>query len=81
MSNYTKDDLARLRSVYSSKEIVEYFDLDEEDKEYLKKIDECLQLILDIKSMYGYNIPEQDLVNTVLKTIKSIKGVNKNDHR
>ena len=81
MSNYTKDDLARLRSVYSSKEIVEYFDLDEEDTEYLKKIDECLQLILDIKSMYGYNIPEQDLVNTVLKTIKSIKGVNKNDHR
>ena len=81
MSNYTKDDLARLRSVYSSKEIVEYFDLDEEDTEYLKKIDECLQLILDIKSMYGYNIPEQDLVNTVLKTIKSITGVNKNDPR
>ena len=80
MSNYTEDDLVRIRSVYSSKEIVEYFDLDEEDKEYLKKIDECLQLILDINSMYGYNIPEQDLVNTVLKTIKSIKGVNKNDH-
>lgn len=61
MSDYTKDDLVKLRSVYSSKEIVEHFDLDEEDKEYLKKIDECLQLILDINFMRGYHIPEQDL--------------------
>ena len=74
MSNYSKDDLVRIRSIYSSKEIIEYFDLDEEDKEYLEKIDECLQFILDINSMYGYNIPEQDLIDTVLKTIK---GVNK----
>lgn len=74
MSNYSKDDLVRIRSFYSSKEILEYFDLDEEDKECLKKIDECLQFILDINSMYGYNIPEQDLIDTVLKTIK---GVNK----
>lgn len=78
MSNYTEDDLVRIRSIYSSKEILEYFDLDEEDKEYLKKIDECLQLILDINFMYGYHIPEQYLVDTVLKTIT---GVNKNDHR
>lgn len=73
MSNYTKDDLVRLRSVYSSKEIVEYFDLDEEDKEYLKKIDECLQLILDINSMYGYHISEQELFDTVLKAINGSK--------
>lgn len=78
MSNYTKDDLSQLRSVYSSKEIIEYFDLDEEDKEYLKKIDEYLQTIIDINYIYGYYIPEQYLVDAVLK---SIKGVNKNDHR
>lgn len=80
MSNYTEDDLVRIRSVYSSKEILEYFDLDEEDKQYLEKIDECLQFILDINSMYGYNIPEQDLIDTVFKAIKTINGVNKNDH-
>lgn len=77
MSNYSKDDLAILRSIYPSKEIVEYFDLDDEDKEYLKEIDECLQHIIDINFMYGYHIPEQDLVNMVFKTIT---GVNKNDH-
>lgn len=72
MSNYSKDNLVRIRSVYSSKEILEYFDLDEEDEEYLKKIDECLKLILDINFMYGYHIPEQDLIDTVFKAINGI---------
>lgn len=69
MSNYTKDDLVKLRHIYSSKEIIDYFDLDEEDKEYLKKIDDCIQLILDINSMYGCNIPKEELVDSVFKAI------------
>ena len=72
MSNYTEDDLVRIRSVYSSKEILEYFDLDEEDKEYLKKIDECLQLILEINRDFGYIIPEGDLVDSVFRALKGL---------
>lgn len=72
MSNYTEDDLVRIRSVYSSKEILEYFDLDEEDKEYLKKIDECLQFILEINRDFGYIIPEEYLVSSVFRALKGL---------
>lgn len=69
---YTEDDLVRIRSVYSSKEIFEYFDLDEEDKEYLKKIDECLRFILEINRDFGYIIPEEDLVSSVFRALKGL---------
>lgn len=69
MSNYTKDDLVQLRHFYSSKEIIDYFDLDEEDKECLKKIDELIQCILDANFNYGYGIPKEKLIDKIFEAI------------
>lgn len=52
MSNYTGIDLVKLRTMYSQNEIIQYFDVDEEDKQYLKKIERILNYMRNCYCYY-----------------------------
>lgn len=52
MSNYTAAYLTKLRLMYSQDEIIRYFDVNEEEKEYLKKLEKVLDYLADNYSIY-----------------------------
>ena len=52
MSNYTETDLAKLRVMHSQDEIIEYFDVDEEDKQCLKRFERILNYMRNCYCFY-----------------------------